>query len=131
MLRSSILILTALVLFTGIDTAQGQISDWADKDLQVRDSLQLWIDASRINESRATANLPPLESGEAVATWNNATTKRMLEQPDVKSQPKLVKIGDAWVMRFDGEDDHFRLAKTGLKLDVATVIVVVAPHANP
>lgn len=131
MLRSSILTLTALVLFAVTDAAQGQNADWADKELQVRDGLQIWLDASRVNEARRSANLLALVSGEVVAAWSDATTGRSLEQADVKSQPQLVKVGDAWVMRFDGEDDHFRLLKTGLKRDAATLFVVVAPHANP
>jgi len=42
-----------------------------------------------------------------------------------------VRVGDAWLMRFDGEDDHFRLTGTGVDLQDATVFIVAAPHANP
>ena len=111
--------------------APGQIAPWADKNLQVQNGLQLWLDASRVNESRTTANLPALASGDVIAAWNDARTGRRLEQADLKFQPKLIKVGEAWVMRFDGEDDHFRLLKTGRKLEATTVFVVVAPHSNP
>ena len=42
-----------------------------------------------------------------------------------------MRVGDAWLMRFDGEDDHFRLTGTGVDLQAATVFIVAAPHANP
>ncbi len=124
------LLLLTISFLAASEPATAQTSSWADKNLQVRNGLQLWLDASRVNESRATGNLPILASGDPSAAWDDATAGRSLEQADLKSQPKLVKVGDAWVMRFDGEDDHFRLLNTGLKLDAATVIVVVAPHTN-
>ena len=102
------------------------------KDLHVRDGLQLWLDASRVNDSRKAAGESELANGDATAAWfDGAIEGRRVEQPEQNAQPKLVKIGDSWVLRFDGEDDHLRLAKTGQKLDAATVFVVVAPHANP
>ena len=52
--------------------APGQIAPWADKNLQVQNGLQLWLDASRVNESRTTANLPALASGDVIAAWNDA-----------------------------------------------------------
>lgn len=124
--------LTALVLLAAVNAAHGQIATWADNDLQVRNGLQLWLDASRVNDSRKAAGESELANGEATAAWfDGATEGRRVEQPELNAQPKLVKIGNAWVVRFDGEDDHLRLAKTGQKLDAATVFVVVAPHANP
>ena len=111
--------------------ANGQIAAWADKNLQVQNGLQLWLDASRVNESRSTAHLSALASGDVVSAWPDSTKGRNLEQANVKSQPTLVRVGESWVMRFDGDDDHFRLTNTGVQLNAASVFMVVAPHTNP
>jgi len=114
-------------------TASGvDIAPWADGNLSVRNGLQLWLDASTVPVAREAADLPELSSGDFVPAWANAAMRgRSVEALAETAQPKLVKIGDAWVMRFDGEDDHLRLVKTGLNLKAATVFVVVAAYKNP
>jgi len=112
--------------------ARAQVAAWADKDLAVHDGLQLWLDASRVNEFRKSTNSPELVSGDAVTSWSDSTMMhRIVAQADEKLRPRLVRVGDAWLMRFDGEDDHFRLTGTGVDLQDATVFIVAAPHANP
>ncbi|MDA1230850.1 MAG: hypothetical protein O2856_08755, partial [Planctomycetota bacterium] len=126
----SLLLLTITVIASRM--THGQIATWADEELQVRDGLQLWLDASRVNDARKAVGESELANGDAIAAWSDgAKNGRSVAQADEKSQAKLVKIGDAWVVRFDGEDDHLRMQKTGLQLDAATVFVVVTPHANP
>ena len=124
--------LMILLLFSVTGKAHAQIPEWGDKDLVVRAGLQLWLDASRVNVFLKAQNKPEPGSGDAIMSWpDGATVLRSVEQKEEKSRPKLVRVGDSWVMRFDGEDDHFRLTGTNIKLQAATVFIVVAPHSNP
>ncbi|MBX3439537.1 MAG: c-type cytochrome, partial [Planctomycetaceae bacterium] len=47
------------------------------------------------------------------------------------AQPHLIRIGSAAVVRFDGENDHFRAIGLGRELESASVFIVAAPYANP
>ena len=132
MLHSSLRSLMVLMLLAVTVQARAQVAKWADKELAVHEGLQLWLDASRINEFRKSTNSPELVSGDAVTSWPDSTRlQRMFHQADERLRPKLVRVGDGWLMRFDGEDDYFRLPKIGVDLQAATVFIVAAPHANP
>jgi len=132
MLHSSLRSLMVFLSLAVTVEARAQVAAWADKDLAVHDGLQLWLDASRVNEFRKSTNSPELVSGDAVTSWSDSTMMhRIVAQADEKLRPRLVRVGDAWLMRFDGEDDHFRLTGTGVDLQDATVFIVAAPHANP
>jgi tetratricopeptide (TPR) repeat protein len=105
---------------------------WADSALRVVEGLELWLDASRLNAARQTGGLAPLKAGDEVETWFDNTGKgRHVGQAVQAARPQLVRVGQDWLIRFDGIDDHLRC--TGLKrsLDACTVFVVAAPHANP
>ncbi len=111
---------------------QAQVAGWSDERLEVRDGLRLWLDASRLNAARQQQGLPPLESGAAVETWYDASRPgRAVTQIAEQGRPKLVQVGKSWVLRFDGEDDCFRLIDTGETLHAASIFIVAAPHANP
>ena len=132
MLHSSLRSLIVLLSLAVAVEAHGQVAAWADKELAVHDGLQLWLDASRVNAFRKSMNSPEFVSGDAVTSWSDGSAEqRVFDQADEKLRPRLVRVGDAWVMRFDGEDDYFRRTGTGVDLQAATVFIVAAPHANP
>ena len=132
MLHSSLRSLMVLLLLAVTGEARAQVATWADKELAVHDGLQLWLDASRVNAVRRTTNSPEFVSGDVVPSWSDGVTaERIVHQPNEKFRPRLVRVGDGWLMRFDGADDHFRLTGTGVDLQAATVFIVAAPHANP
>jgi putative heme-binding domain-containing protein len=127
--------MSALVfLLTAIATnpLKAQVAAWTDHTLSVHDGLTIWLDASSASLNREAPGTLKQSSGDAVPSWTDgAHPTRSLDQPDEKSRPKLIRVGDAWVMRFDGEDDNFRLTGTGMSLQAATIFLVAAPHANP
>ena len=123
-----------VLLITGLTTspAQAQIAPWADGNLNVREGLTVWLDASQINDARTAQQQPAHTSGDEIAEWADAARASQSFQPaDAKCRPRLVKIGDSWLLRFDGEDDHLRLTQTGMNLKAATLFLVAAPHSNP
>ena len=97
---------------------------WADPKLPVRDGLEMWLDASRANgEKPADGKL---------ARWLDASGHgRHLKQDVAASQPTLVKLSDATVVRFDGQAAHLRAIKQAAELKAFTVFVVAAPKENP
>src|SRR5438094_5241251 len=88
---------------------------WADPKLPVSDGLELWLDAGHIEEGSKDINLAAVVDGKIVL-WPDASGKKRnpLQIRSVAARPKLVKLGDSAVVRFDGVDDHLRLT-TGPK----------------
>jgi putative heme-binding domain-containing protein len=110
--------------------------------LPVHEGLQVWLDASRINASRLAKSQGELKSGELVDAWSNGAalmagqnSPAVFVQPAEESRPKLIKLGESWFLRFDGEDDHLRLtdvklSESGSQLKSATMFIVNAAHSN-
>ncbi|MBL8889454.1 MAG: ThuA domain-containing protein [Planctomycetaceae bacterium] len=116
-----------------------------------RPELLIWLDAAEIaaREPESVAKDAPTP----VARWNNraggnpAAAPEVMrewlstppqsnavgsaEQPDPACQPKLLRVGKHSVLRFDGEDDHFRIISSDLKSSSVTVFLVAAAHRNP
>lgn len=112
-------------------TAQG-LPRWADSDLRVVVGLELWLDAARLNTARQAGGLAPLKTGDAVETWfDNSGKGRHVSQAVQAARPRLIRVGQDWLVRFDGTDDHLRCTGLNRSLDACTVFVVAAPHANP
>ncbi len=121
-------LLLPLALTTSV---HAQVADWADKGLEVRDGLLLWLDASRVNDARTTSGVAELSSADAVDHWPSAAgAQPNASQANKAAQPKLINVGDSWVLRFDGDDDHLRILDMGSVLNSATIFVVAAPHSN-
>src|SRR5262245_11706275 len=105
----------------------GAAEKWADERLPVTSGLELWFDVSRI-----AASGRKLEAGGKLESWPDASGNGgTLNQASANARPVLVKAGDSWVVRFDGQDDHLRLTSLGRSADALTVFLVVAPHSNP
>ena len=112
--------------------ALAEMPEWADTRLTSRDGLILWLDAAAIQASRAANGSPALSSGDETDTWvNSSGAEQSAVQEISEAQPKVIKVGDAWIVRFDGQDDHLRLVGMLSAARNATVFVVAAPHANP
>ncbi len=119
----------ALFLTLALALTARAVEPWADPKLPVADGLGLWLDASRID---AAHKANKQSAGAALATWfDGSGSGRHLQQPLAAARPAVVKVGDAAVVRFDGEDDHLRLTGGKDELKAFTVFVVVAPRTNP
>ena len=109
---------------------------WADANLPVTDGLELWLDANRIEAAHTPRKAPERRrppAGGKLATWfDNASGKsRNLSQSLAASRPTLTMVGDASIVRFDGEDDHLRLTEGKGELKAFTVFIVAAPRGEP
>ncbi len=73
-----------------------------------------------------------IAADEAILTrWSSLGTVPMnATAPSDPSTPKLVKVGDGWLVRFDGQDDVLRVTGTGLHSQSIMLFVVAAPHSN-
>ncbi|MBO0699025.1 MAG: c-type cytochrome, partial [Zavarzinella sp.] len=99
---------------------------WADDKLPVTTGLELWFDASRLNQAGAVA------PGTKLDRWPDASGNgRHLKQANPDARPMALRVGDSWAVRFDGKDDHFRITGLDRTLDAVTVFLVAAPHGNP
>jgi putative heme-binding domain-containing protein len=98
---------------------------WADPKLTVRDGLQLWLDATKATGEQATPTEGPL------AVWRDASgNRRDLAQEAADKQPRVMKLGEAAIVRFDGVDDHLRAVKQSAELKLLTIFLVAAPRQN-
>jgi putative heme-binding domain-containing protein len=105
----------------------GAAEKWADERLPVTSGLEMWFDASRIAGTQ-----PKLEAGAKLDSWRDASGNgRTINQPSADGRPVLVRAGDHWAVRFDGQDDHLRITGLGRSADALTVFLVAAPHSNP
>lgn len=116
-----------------------------------RPQLLIWLDASEI--AAREAGLTEQNKPTPIARWNNRVGAKpetapavirqwfptatdqvatgSAEQSDSESQPHLMQVGANWVVRFDGEKDHFRIRSSELKASSVTIFLVAAPHNNP
>jgi tetratricopeptide (TPR) repeat protein len=105
---------------------------WASPDLRVVQGLELWLDAARLNAAREAGGLGLLKADDEVEAWFDSSGKGShVSQAVPAARPRLVRVGEDWLVRFDGADDHLRCTGLGRSLDACTVFVVAAPQANP
>lgn len=117
--------LATLLAIGVLASCAGGAEKWADARLPVSNGLELWFDAARLGDRK-------VEPGATIETWPDASGNgRQVSQKIVDARPKAIRVGDAWVIRFDGEDDHLRALKLNRSLDAVTVFLVAAPQNNP
>lgn len=125
-------ILSCLLSLVSAKIVCSQQPDWTDPALEVRKSLVLWLDASRINAARQVNGSAALATDGLLDRWfdgsGNACDFSQLLGDD---QPKLTKVGESWTVRFDGQSDCLRAAGKTSRLGDATLFLVVSPHENP
>ena len=108
-----------------------RLAPWVDSSLTVRDGLTVWLDASRVNAARKDSRNEELKTGDVLEAWiDGAGASRQFEPLNEKSRPKFIQLASGSLLRFDGEDDHFRLLGTGRSLRAATIFIVAAPHSS-
>src|SRR5262245_20430219 len=113
----------AVFLIAGLSGRTAAAEPWADPKLPIADGLELWLDSTRQPQ-------PPAD-GQALQSWFDASGRgRHLRQPTAAARPRFVRIGDDWVVRFDGVDDHLRLTGQSGELSAFTVVLVAAPRSN-
>src|SRR5439155_22592265 len=96
---------------------------WADPKLTITDGLELWLDAGRQPQAPADDQL--------VESWFDASGRgRHFRQPNVGARPRFARVGDDWVVHFDGVDDHLRATGQSGELSGFTVVIVAAPRSN-
>ena len=124
-------ILSTLVLAFVLVPAARAVEPWADPKLPVKDGLELWLDAGRIDATSKAAK-EKLPVGGKLAAWFDGSGKgRHVRQAAEGARPTVMKVGDGAVVRFDGEDDHLRITGGKEELKAFTAFVAVAPRRNP
>jgi putative heme-binding domain-containing protein len=112
--------------------ADGGAEKWADPSLPVRDGLELWLDAGRLNAARKANGETDAAAGDQVGVWYDASGRgRNLTQKDADSRPTFLGGAGPAALVFDGAGTHLALTGLGLSFKEATVVVVAAPFANP
>ncbi len=103
---------------------------WADPKMPVTDGLELWLDSSRIDAAAKGTKEKAIIGGK-LAMWPDGSGKgRHVRQSVAERQPTIVKVGDAAVVRFDGDDDRLRLTGGKDELKDFTLFIVLAPRRN-
>src|SRR5688500_1388188 len=98
---------------------------WADETLPVRDGLEVWLDASRLNAARKASGKPELAPDAPVDAWPDAMGRDALA-PDEASRPVRTAAG----IRFDGRRQHLLATSRGRTFEALTLFVVAAPFSN-
>jgi putative heme-binding domain-containing protein len=122
----------AFFLLTACISHSRAVEPWVDPKLPVTDGLELWLDASRINAASKSIKEPIVAANGKLAVWPDGSGKaRHLRQVTDSARPSLVPAGESSIVRFDGEDDHLRLARQKGELRAFTAFIIVAPRLNP
>lgn len=113
------------------------VPEQTNLDTPFSDGLVVYFDASQINATKnSSENSKPKSdngqvAGKPIQQWSSLASGGLVAvAPESSKQPKLLPVGDGWVVRFDGEDDVLRVSDTQLELTEATIFVVAAPHSN-
>ncbi len=122
---------TIIAILVWPQIAISQTVSWADKQLRVREGLALWLDAYAIPTANGVSKDRSTSAGVSLAEWKDGSgNSRHFLQDRAEDQPKLVRIGDVWTVRFDGDTDHMRCISVAGQASALTVFIVAAPHQN-
>lgn len=130
-------LLAALSLLVGapaFNTAHGdddKLAPWADKKLDVKAGLILWLDAGAESRARQALGLPIVADGSACGIWHDGSGREIrVTQRSASAQPKYVAAGDRALFRFDGKDDAFDYSGPQREAAELTAFLVAAPRSN-
>ncbi len=102
---------------------------WADPRLPVTRGLALWLDASRLPDSRAALGLPAPKDGATLDIWPDASgAGRYVSQRLAKARPTFRETNGLRTVRFDGAGAHLGVSAAGLSSRELTVFVVAAAY---
>ena len=108
---TSLRFLFACLLILPAALAARGVERWADPKLPVTDGLELWLDAGRIEPGVQGTKMKAMSGGK-LGVWVDASgKKRHMKQSTAPARPAVVKVDNDAVVRFDGVDDHLRLAE--------------------
>ena len=120
----------ALALAFTLTASAPAVEPWADPKLPVTDGLELWLEP-RGSTPRRRRTRPA--SRRTASSRSGSTAPGRAGTSGSRSRPRsptLMKVGDAAIVRFDGDDDHLRLTGGKEELKAFTAFVVVAPRRN-
>jgi putative heme-binding domain-containing protein len=124
-------ILAALTACLPLAQAALAAEDWADRRLTVTEGLELWFDATRLNEARLANQLPALPAGSPVDAWFDASGKsRHLTQADASLRPTFETADGYAAVRFDGEQQFLAREALGSEFREITVFLIATPFFN-
>src|SRR5260370_31949564 len=108
--------------------------EWADPKLKVTGGLELWLDASRINQAAPYFRQPTLANRDPVETWFDASGHRRHARqvqpafrPIYRSDLTSGQSGQAAIY-FDGFDDRLHVSDVGKDFQHATIFIVGSPQ---
>ncbi len=132
-LRTSLIRLLGSTLTLLVLAALEPRSLWsADNWNPSRDGLVLWLDADAIQSQRKTQRQEELSAGDKLDHWSDLSgAGRHLTSPSNQASPTLMRTGEHWFVRFDGEQDCLRNESGPVNLSAVTMWLVAAPHENP
>jgi putative heme-binding domain-containing protein len=114
------------------DESPTKVEPGSDPRLPIREGLVVWLDASRLEETRESARAGELQNGAPIAVWPDASGhKRDLVQKQAEHRPIYQKTGDFRSVRFNGQGKYLRASGLGQSFRDATVYVVAAPYSCP
>jgi putative heme-binding domain-containing protein len=107
------------------------LEPWVDRRLPVTEGLQLWLDSTTLQEALHAEGGPPLQDQTALERWPDGSgNKRHFTQPDPPKRPQVRRVGQSWMVRFDGRQTHLRHNQIPLSGSSCTLVLVVAPHGS-
>jgi putative heme-binding domain-containing protein len=129
LLATTLLVPAALL---GASSPEGRRAEpGAALALPVVEGLELWLDAGRINAAPKGQGPAAPKPGDPVPAWPDVSGRgRHVRQGARSAQPRLVRVGEDWVVRFGGSA-FLRHGGPARSVAGLTVFVVAAPHANP
>jgi putative heme-binding domain-containing protein len=121
-------IATIVLFFIAHQSFAVKPSDTLPAESPVTEGLVVYFDAITPEAADTVANA---EDKSPLAMWNSVSgTNLQVGALSNEGTPERIRVGDGWVVRFDGQDDALRVTKTGLTLNSSTIFVVAAPHSN-
>src|SRR5260370_5938532 len=108
--------------------------EWADPKLKVTGGLELWLDASRINQAAPYFRQPSIANRDKVETWFDASGHRRHAR-QIQSAFRPIYRKDLTpgpfspaAIYFDGLDDRLNISDVGKDLQDATIFIVGSPQ---
>ncbi|MGQ0634944.1 MAG: ThuA domain-containing protein [Planctomycetaceae bacterium] len=104
---------------------------WADAKMPVQANIHIWLDATRQRQAARTHGI--IHGGDGIGqelVYDASGHGRDLLQTDSKARPRYMRAGDLAFLRFDGENDFYRLEKQPGELKSFSIFAVAAPRRN-
>ncbi|MHC5539387.1 hypothetical protein ACYOEI_14305, partial [Singulisphaera rosea] len=100
---------------------------WAEPALKVTRGLAFWLDAGRLLDARKALGKGPLNTGDKVDVWYDASGRR---RHVAQSQSEAQPVYQDGAIRFDGDKAAFEWSQPGWSTRDLTIFVVAAPFTN-